>query len=125
MKYIRFVMYAAVVAISVPFSAIADDIAGFCDCSEADTSSSKVTICHYPPGKDSNRHTIEVAQPAVSAHLAHGDVLGPCPEDEGEDKDSSPEAIAGSPCTCADGSVGSWVHGEVKGPESMREVHGQ
>jgi hypothetical protein len=32
----------------------------------------KVTICHK--GK-----TIKVAQPAVKAHLRHGDTLGPCP----------------------------------------------
>jgi hypothetical protein len=32
----------------------------------------KVTICHK--GK-----TIRIAQPAVRAHLRHGDSLGPCP----------------------------------------------
>jgi uncharacterized membrane protein len=32
----------------------------------------RVTICHK--GK-----TIKVAQPAVKAHLRHGDKLGPCP----------------------------------------------
>lgn len=32
----------------------------------------KVTICHK--GK-----TIKVAQPAVKAHMRHGDTLGPCP----------------------------------------------
>lgn len=32
----------------------------------------KVTICH-------NGHTIEVAESAVDAHLAHGDTLGDCP----------------------------------------------
>ena len=32
----------------------------------------KVTICH-------NCMTIQVAEPAVAAHLAHGDTLGPCP----------------------------------------------
>src|SRR5215216_4640272 len=34
---------------------------------------SKVTICH-------KGRTIEVAEPAVSAHLEHGDTLGPCAE---------------------------------------------
>jgi hypothetical protein len=38
----------------------------------------KVVICHYPPGNPGNRHTIEVGQPAVQAHMAHGDTLGPC-----------------------------------------------
>ncbi len=31
----------------------------------------KVTICH-------KGHTLEVAKPAVQAHLDHGDTLGPC-----------------------------------------------
>src|SRR5687768_9394498 len=40
----------------------------------------KVTICHIPPGNPDNAHTITVGAPAVPAHLAHGDTLGPCPE---------------------------------------------
>ena len=31
----------------------------------------KVTICH-------RGQTLEVAEPAVEAHLRHGDTLGPC-----------------------------------------------
>ena len=46
----------------------------------------KVVICHYPPGNSGNRHTIEVGQPAVSAHLAHGDTLGPCPSEKPDKK---------------------------------------
>ena len=42
----------------------------------------KAVICHYPPGNPGNRHTIEVGQPAVAAHLAHGDTLGPCPSEK-------------------------------------------
>jgi hypothetical protein len=42
----------------------------------------KVVICHYPHGNLGNRHTIEVAQPAVSTHMAHGDTLGPCPSEK-------------------------------------------
>ncbi len=41
----------------------------------------KAVICHIPPGNSGNRHTLEVGQSAVSAHLAHGDTLGPCPAD--------------------------------------------
>ena len=37
-------------------------------------------ICHRPPGNPANAHTINVGAPAVSAHLAHGDTEGPCPE---------------------------------------------
>ena len=39
----------------------------------------KVAICHRPPGKVENEHTIEVgSQQAVDTHLAHGDHLGAC-----------------------------------------------
>ena len=41
--------------------------------------SGKVVICHAPPGNPGNAHTIEVGQPAESAHMAHGDTQGPCP----------------------------------------------
>lgn len=41
----------------------------------------KAVICHIPSGNPGNRHTLEVGQAAVSAHLAHGDTLGPCPAD--------------------------------------------
>jgi hypothetical protein len=41
----------------------------------------KETICHIPPGNPSNAQTIRVGASAVPAHLAHGDTLGPC-EDE-------------------------------------------
>ena len=39
----------------------------------------KVTICHIPPGNPGNAHAITVGEPAVPAHLAHGDTLGGCP----------------------------------------------
>ena len=39
----------------------------------------KVTICHYPPGNQSNLHTIDVGQPSVlNAHMNHGDTYGAC-----------------------------------------------
>lgn len=43
-----------------------------------DSTGKMVTICHIPPGNPDNAHTITVAQSAVSAHLKHGDYLGPC-----------------------------------------------
>ena len=33
----------------------------------------KVTICHK------GKNTLELPEPAVKAHLNHGDTLGPCP----------------------------------------------
>jgi len=44
----------------------------------AGAGTTKVTICHIPPGNPSNAHTITVGQPAVRAHLAHGDTVGAC-----------------------------------------------
>jgi hypothetical protein len=38
----------------------------------------KVLICHKPDKKGG--HTLSIAEPAVPAHLAHGDKLGPCPQ---------------------------------------------
>jgi hypothetical protein len=41
--------------------------------------STKVLVCHIPPGDPSDAHTICISPNAVPAHLAHGDVLGGCP----------------------------------------------
>ncbi|EIJ43886.1 Tfp pilus assembly protein, tip-associated adhesin PilY1 [Beggiatoa alba B18LD] len=46
---------------------------------EAELKKGKVIICHYPPGNNSNAHTISIDESAWSAHQAHGDSLGACP----------------------------------------------
>ena len=38
----------------------------------------KVTLCHFPPGNSDAPHTISVGEPAVPAHIAHGDRVGAC-----------------------------------------------
>ncbi len=38
----------------------------------------KVEVCHIPPDNPANFHTIRVSENALSAHLAHGDLGGPC-----------------------------------------------
>ena len=48
------------------------------DDDEDDDDSNKVAICHCTG--NGNCHTIYVAPQAVTAHLAHGDYLGPCTE---------------------------------------------
>lgn len=40
----------------------------------------KVQICHIPPNDPNNFHTITVGENTLSAHLAHGDLTGPCDE---------------------------------------------
>ncbi len=37
----------------------------------------KITLCHKADRP--NAHTIIVAEPALKAHLGHGDTVGPCP----------------------------------------------
>ena len=79
----------------------------------------KVTICHIPPGNPENAHAIVVGEPAVDAHLNHGDTLGDCgdqPSCGDEVVEGTEECDAGSgnadnkPCTtsckiavCGDG----------------------
>jgi len=38
----------------------------------------KVAVCHIPPGNQANARTLTLPQPAVNAHMAHGDTLGAC-----------------------------------------------
>jgi hypothetical protein len=45
---------------------------------EAAAGNAKVEICHIPPGNPANFHTITISENAVPAHLAHGDLAGPC-----------------------------------------------
>ncbi|QRK11104.1 hypothetical protein JQX13_14140 [Archangium violaceum] len=52
-----------------------------------------VTLCHIPPGNHSRAHTITVGQPAVKAHLKHGDRLGAC---EGSDAGTPPDQDGGT-----------------------------
>jgi hypothetical protein len=38
----------------------------------------KQVICHTPPGNPANAHTLTLPEPAIQAHLRHGDTLGAC-----------------------------------------------
>lgn len=55
-----------------------------------DQDTTKVSICHVPPGNETNRHTIVIPRSALKAHLAHGDVEGTC-EDEKNKKPKDPK----------------------------------
>jgi hypothetical protein len=56
----------------------------------------KTTICHIPPGNPANAHSITVGNPAVRAHLAHGDKIGSCEDRKPEKPKCSEEAVGGS-----------------------------
>jgi hypothetical protein len=47
-----------------------------------DDGDDKVEICHVPPGNPDRAHTIVVDISSVDAHLAHGDYLGRCDDDD-------------------------------------------
>jgi len=38
----------------------------------------KITICHLPPGNQSNPQTLTISKNALKAHLDHGDIIGTC-----------------------------------------------
>jgi hypothetical protein len=63
---------------------------------EAEGGGEGVTICHIPPGNPANAHTLTVGEPAVKAHLRHGDTLGSC----GGSQEPTPDA--GTPPTESD-----------------------
>jgi hypothetical protein len=73
--------------------------------------STKVQICHVPPGNPGNAHTLCVGASAVPAHLAHGDTFGPC----------------GNTCTatnpaCAPASCGGTFTVTISGPGFLDET---
>ena len=39
----------------------------------------KAVVCHVPPGHPANARTLSVGEAALTAHVAHGDLLGECP----------------------------------------------
>ena len=55
----------------------------------------KVTVCHIPPGNTNNYHTIRVGESAVDAHLAHGDSLGECDENNFKNKNENKKENSG------------------------------
>ena len=53
---------------------------------DPESDEAKVLVCHAPPGNPDNAVTIEVAESALPAHLAHGDTEGACEGDEPGDE---------------------------------------
>jgi hypothetical protein len=53
---------------------------------DPESDGTRVLVCHAPPGNPDNAVTIEIGEPALPAHLAHGDTEGACEGvDPGED----------------------------------------
>ncbi len=71
-----------------------------------------VLICHIPPGNPDNAHTIGVSPEAVDRHLAQGDYLGPCVEDQGgsEDPDADGDGVSDEFDECPDTPDGAEVY---------------
>ena len=57
----------------------------------SETSVEKITLCHVTGNHGS--HSISVANPSISAHLAHGDYLGTCDSDDNDDSDDQEDAL--------------------------------
>jgi len=83
----------------------------------------KVSICHIPPGNPDNMHTISVGEPAVDAHLAHGDMLGSC-VGESEDHAEAEEDEESHESEESEELVGSPIPAPVKA-YSMRSIYGK
>lgn len=50
----------------------------------------KLAVCHIPPGNPAAAHTLQLPDPAVRAHLKHGDKMGACQtQATAKDQDSS------------------------------------
>lgn len=57
----------------------------------------RTEICHYPPGNPDRCRTIQAADSALPAHLAHGDFLGQCSPDCGAPQDGGGDGGGGAP----------------------------
>ncbi|MFO0592975.1 MAG: hypothetical protein U0441_35870 [Polyangiaceae bacterium] len=56
----------------------------------------KITICHVPPGNHAAAHSISIDKSALPAHLAHGDNIGKCQNDDDDDDDGEGSGSGGS-----------------------------
>jgi len=67
----------------------------------------KVTVCHVPPGNPAAAHEITIGSPAYDAHVAHGDPPGPC-ENTSILTVTAREDVAGD-CRVGDGVVFTFI----------------
>ena len=58
--------------------------------------SNLITICHIPPGNPENPQTLEISENAWPAHEAHGDELGSCEGESGDNEDDNNEDTEGA-----------------------------
>jgi len=63
---------------------------------ECQASGKKTLVCHIPPGNPENAHNICIGNPAVPAHLAHGDHVGSCAGAGGPDAGVQPPPSGGA-----------------------------
>ncbi len=79
------------------------------------TGEDTVEICHVPPGESEARHTINVSESAVEAHMEHGDERGACPE--GSESEQIERANA-------DGQIGTQVQVSQSG-QGTQDTQGE
>jgi hypothetical protein len=69
----------ALLALGIPVSLLAAEAPSTASHSTRDRPRrDKVELCHCSRGSSTQCHTLTVGAPAVRAHLAHGDTIGPC-----------------------------------------------
>ena len=66
---------------------------------ETENDVEKVILCHIPPGNPGAAKTIRVGTSAVRAHLAHGDYLGVCIREGGNQTDGGNQTVPGNEST--------------------------
>ncbi|GMU52503.1 MAG: hypothetical protein AMXMBFR33_16490 [Candidatus Xenobia bacterium] len=92
----------------------------FADLSPQQLKKGKVTVCHH--AGNGQHHLISISEPALDAHLSHGDQLPPCPGGTSSGGDSTGGATTGGETTggtaggeTTGGSVGSETTGSTGG----------
>jgi cysteine-rich repeat protein len=63
------------------------------DTNTCDGGAGKVVICHIPRGNPDNAKTKRVDASSVPDHLAHGDFLGPCDDDDKDDEKDDDDEV--------------------------------
>ena len=81
-----------------------------------------ITICHHPPGNPDNTQELTIPLSAWPAHQEHGDVIGPCPEEEDTQEEESNEDNLGTPQTGNPRDMITICHHPPGNPDNTQEL---